>query len=71
MSSYAKWLAQRASSANVMELHQQILPCGHRMVSEYRSLLQDTSRAHLHPVIRSRLSELEQTLAQLRGAQAA
>lgn len=41
------------------------------MVSEYRSLLQDTSRAHLHPVIRSRLSELEQTLDQLRGAQAA
>lgn len=71
MSSYAQWLAQRASTANVMELHQQILPCGHRMVSEYRSLLQDTSRAHLHPLIRTRLFELEKALTQLSGAQAA
>lgn len=71
MSSYAKWLAQRASSANAMELHQQLLPCGRRMVREYSALLQDSSRAHLHPLIRSRLVELENTLSQLGGAKAA
>ena len=71
MSSYAQWLAQRASTANVMELHQQILPCGHRMASEYRALLQDASRSHLHHLISTRLAELEQALTQLGGAQAA
>jgi len=49
MSNYAEWIKQRASAADVMELHQHLLPYGYRMVSEYRALLQDASRAPCIP----------------------
>lgn len=71
MASYAEWIKRCAQGASTMQLHQQILPCGHRMASEYRSLLQDASRSHLHHLISTRLAELEQALTQLGGAQAA
>lgn len=71
MISYAQWLSQRASGANAMELHEQILPCGYRMASEYRALLQDATCTHLHPLIRTRLVELEKALTQLSDARAA
>ena len=71
MASYAEWIKRCAEGATVMRLHTEILPCGHRMASEYRALLQDASRSHLHHLIRTRLAELEQTLNHLGGAKAA
>lgn len=71
MDTYAQWIKRCAEGATVMRLHTEILPCGHRMASEYRALLQDASRSHLHNLIRTRLAELEQALTQLGGAQAA
>ncbi len=71
MNSYARWISERAAGASARQLHMEILPCGHRMASEYRALLQDASRAHLHPLIGTRLFELENALTQLGGAKAA
>lgn len=71
MSSYAQWLAQRASSADTMQLHTTLLPAGDRMAAEYRRLLSDPAVSHLWGAIRSRLADLEQTISNLRGAQAA
>lgn len=71
MSSYAQWLAQCASGADSMQLHTALLPAGDRMATEYRRLLSDPAVSHLWGAIRSRLADLEQTISNLRGAQAA
>lgn len=71
MSSYAAWIAEKARSADARELHCVLLPCGDRMVESYRALLNDPQQSHLGGLIRQRLADLEQTISNLRGAQAA
>lgn len=71
MSTYAAWIAEKAQNADQMELHCVLLPYGERMAASYRALLGDPQQAHLGGLIRQRLTDLENILANLRGAQTA